>query len=405
MLSLPSTSEAGNLNSYPIGWLSRSRGRSLLERASVRKSLLPQADQKSAISFSSTGNYDEETDIHEIHRYVLEQFQNQAKEVPRLTKEINELKAKLESGQLRVVDVKLIQSMIDKLQKEIQTRISEEKRKEYLERISPILEEWDLLREKEGPYFKFGEEKKFSPAKLTLIRSFIQVATEYSSLDLTLKPIQASGVCPYCRKPFEDEDGKIVCYECGFYQDSLTYEAEFSDLPRINGASNNNYVNRETFLKALCCYQGKQKVDFPAELWVKFDDYCAFNHVQKSGLNYERTRPIFKSIGYSGFFDDINLFLFMHQEIRKKLPDIGEYESLIIQDYDQFTQKYAEIKGDERDSALNAWYLLYILCRRRRIPCNRCDLKMPDTPAIRISNDNIARKVFEALDWTFEDTI
>src|SRR5690554_2263926 len=93
MLSSSSTSEAGNLNSYPIGWLSRSRGRSLLERVSVRRSLLPQADQKSAISFSSTGNYDEETDIYEIHRYVLEQFQNQAKEVPRLTKEINELKA------------------------------------------------------------------------------------------------------------------------------------------------------------------------------------------------------------------------------------------------------------------------------------------------------------------------
>ena len=368
-------------------------------------SLLPQAAQKNEISFSATGSYDEETDIHEIHRYVLEEFQVAAKQIPRLTKEIQDLTLKLTSGQLRVVDAKQFQSAIEKLQKEIQLRISEEKSKEYLERVSPILEEWALLREKEGPYFKFGEEKKFSPAKLSLIRSFIQVATEYSHLDLTLKPILTSGVCPYCRRPFEDEDGKIVCYECGLYQDLLTHEAEFSDLPRINGASNNNYVNRETFLKALCYFQGKQKVDFPPELWIVFDDHCAFNHVHKATLNYEQTRPMFKSIGYSGFFDDINLFLFMHQEIRRKLPDVSEYEALIIQDYDQFSQKYAEIKGDERDSALNAWYLLYILCRRRRIPCSRSDLKMPDTPAIRISNDNIARRVFEALDWTFEDTI
>lgn len=367
--------------------------------------LLPQAIHKQEISFSSTGNYDEETDIHEIHRYVLEQFQIKAKEIPRLMEEIQTLQLKLQSSRLRVVDAKQIQSIIDKLDKEIRLRRSEEKNKEYLERVSPILEEWALLQEKEGPYFKFGEEKKFSPAKLALIRSFIQVATEYSPLDLTLKPIQASGICPYCRKPLEEEEGKIVCYECGLYQDLLTHEAEFSDLPKVNGASNNNYVNRETFLKALCCYQGKQKVDFPAELWTKFDDHCTFNHVHKATLNYEQTRPIFKSIGYSGYFDDINLFLFMHPEIRRKLPDVSEYEHLIIQDYDQFSQKYAEIKGDERDSALNAWYLLYVLCRRRGVSCNRIDLKMPDTPAIRISNDNIARKVFESLDWIFEDTI
>lgn len=390
----------------PLLGLSRKpKGRSLLERDSVRATLIPKSAQKTEIVFSPVGNYDDDTEIYIIHKYVLEHFQNQNREIPTLRKQIDELKAKQNSGQLRVVDLKLVQAEIKKIETTIEKQFSEEKSREYLERISPILEEWTALRKSEGPFFKFGDIKRFCPVKLSLVRNFIQIATEYVPLNLTLKPCFKTGLCPYCRKPFEDEDGKIVCYDCGLYTDALTYEAEFGDLSRINGASNNNYINRETFMKALCCYQGKQKAEFPPELRIKFDEHCRFNHINKKELNYEKTRPIFKSISYSGFFDDINLFLSMHPEIQRRLPDLSDSESLIIQDYDQFSQKYADIKGDERDSALNAWYLLYILCRRRGFQCDRHDLKMPDTPAIRISNDNIARKVFESLDWTFEDTI
>lgn len=394
----PSFSPVLGLNRKP-------KGRSLLERDSVRATLIPKNAQKTEIIFSPFGNYDDDTEIYAIHKYVLEHFQNQNREIPGLRKQIEELRLKQSSGQLRVVDLKLVQTEIKKIEDAIEKQLSEEKSREYLERISPILEEWTALRKSEGPFFKFGDTKRFCPVKLSLVRNFIQIATEYVPLNLTSKPCFKTGLCPYCRKPFEDEDGKIACYDCGLYTDALTYEAEFGDLSRINGASNNNYINRETFMKALCCYQGKQKAEFPAELRTKFDEHCRFNHINKKELTYEKTRPIFKSIGYSGFFDDINLFLSMHSEIQRRLPDLSDSESLIIQDYDQFSQKYADIKGDERDSALNAWYLLYILCRRRGLQCDRHDLKMPDTPAIRISNDNIARKVFESLDWTFEDTI
>jgi hypothetical protein len=381
------------------------KSRSLLERKSVRMSLAPQASQKESIQFSPEGTYDETTNIHDIHKYVLNSFQEEFKKIPKIQEEIAELDRVCRTECLRIVDLKMKQSSIKQLQRKIYAIESKEREKEYLERITPILEEWSKIITKDGPYFKFGEEKVFSPVKLSLIRAFIQIATEYADLNLTLKPVTLIGACPYCRKQFEDEDGKVVCYDCGIYQDSLAHDAEFGDLIRINGASNNNYINRETFLKALCCYQGKQKADFPPELRSKFDEYCVFNHINKARLNYEQTRPIFKSINQSSHFDNINLFLFMHPQINRKLPDVTEYESLIIQDYDKFTQKFAELKGDQRDSALNAWYLLYILVKRRGIPCNRHDLKMPDTTAIRISNDNIARKVFEALEWKFEDTI
>ena len=160
-------------------------------------------------------------------------------------------------------------------------------------------------------------------------------------------------------------------------------------------------MNRETFDKCKKCYQGQQAAEFSPELRKEFDKYCQVNRIVKSNLTYETTRPIFKEIKYPGYYEDINLFLFM----QRPLPNISEYETDIDRDYDQFYQKFIEIKGDERDSGLNAWYLLLILLIRRNIPYNKCDLKIPETMSIRLANDNIARKVFQALGWKFKDTI
>lgn len=385
---------------------SNNRKRSLLDRSSVRMSLIAKAEISSQPSFTSTGSYDEETNIEDINEYVIKQLNEKTSKLNSLKKQIQALESKLNSKRLRQVDRKLLESELNKIRKSKEELYSDDRLKEYKERVSPILEEWIALKQKEGPHFKFGEKRSFSPVKLSLIRSFIQVASEYIQLDLNLKTnTDMVGVCPYCRNPFDNDDGKTICITCGIYQDQFIYDVEFSDVSRINGSNSNNYVNRETFIKAMLYFQGKQKVEFSPDIWEKFNDYCTFNHINKTKLNYEQTRPIFKSIGFSNHFDDINLFLFMHPEIKKPLPDITKHESIILQDYDHFSQKYAEEKGDERDSALNAWYLLYILCRRRGIACNRSDLKMPDTLTIRISNDNIARRVFEALDWDFEDTV
>lgn len=383
--------------------LSRPKNRSLLERASVRVMLSPKVETKQGSSTSET--YDEETDIMTIHKHVLDEFSKENFSVENLRKEVSKIREIINSSRLRIVDLRYYEDEIEKLEEQIRERSSDSRRQQYLQKVQEILQEWEEMKRLEGPYFKFGSQTRYSPDKISIIRAYLQVASEFVSLNLCVKERPGENLCPYCRETLGDEEGKVVCYKCGIYQDALTHDAEYNDRCHINSTSNNGYMNKETFVKALDCYQGRQKVEFPRELWTKFDDYCAFKKKIKATLNYETTRPIFKEIGYSGYFDDINLFLSMHPEIRKPLPDLSKVEDQILQDYDQFSAKYPEIKGDERDSSLNAWYLLYILCQRREVPCNKFDLKMPDTREIRISNDNIARKVFEALGWKFQDTI
>lgn len=393
-------------NGLPLRTGKASSSRSLVERKSIRMTLLPQAVAKEELTFSPIGYYDENTNINDIHKYILKNFQNMTTEIPTIIQKIGKLQERLNAEKLQMIDRNLIQSQISKLEKEKNSLISEDKSKEYIDRTFPILEEFNFLQQNEGPYFRFGEERKFCPNKLSLIRAFIQIASDYAELNLTLRSYNSFGLCPYCRQPLSDEEeDKVICYDCDHYQDALTHDAEFSDLSRINGANNNNYMNRETFDKCKKCYQGQQAAEFPPELKKDFDKYCSVNRIIKSNLTYETTRPIFKEVKFPHFYEDINLFLFMHEEIRRPLPNITENEPFIDQDYDQFYQKFIEIKGDERDSGLNAWYLLYILLRRRRIPCNKCDFKIPETISIRVANDNMARKVFDALTWKFDDTI
>ena len=388
--------------------------RSLLDRPNVRVALMPQAAEKNKISFSATGYYDDETDITIIHDYVLKHFQQRSTEIPHLDEQINQLQHRFNIEKLKMVGRKALQDEILELQKKKEELKSDQKHKEYLERISSILSEWNSFTKTKGSYVHFGEKKNFSPDKLSLVRSFVQIASEYIPLNLIVKPTNRSGLCPYCRKPFDDnEAGKIICYECGVYQDSLTNDVTFSDLSRINGANNNNYINRETFEKDMANYQGKERAEFPLEMSPRIDEYCVQNRMDKYKLNPETTRDIFKRTGYSGYYDHTNLFLFMY--IERRLPDISQYESILLQDYDLFSQKYQLIKGDDRDSSLNAQYVLYILMRRRKIPYELVDFKLPDTRAIRLEIDRIARKVFEALEadrksqgtipWKFEDTI
>ena len=383
----------------------RCKTRSLLERASIRVMLSPKVEAKQVLVLSTTGTYDEETDISIIHKYVLEQFQKENSDTQNFEKEVQKLKEKLTATKLRIIDIRFYEDEIQKLEEQIRESSSDNRRQAYLKKVHDILEEWEEMKRIEGPYFKFGAKTRFSPDKISIIRAYIQVASEFIPLNLSIKCEGSEKQCPYCREDLGDEEGKVVCYKCGIYQDALTHDAEYNDRCHINSTSNNGYMNKETFIKALDCYQGRQKIEFPKDLWIKLDEHCVFKKKMKTNLNYETTRPIFKDIGYSGYFDDINLFLFMHPEIKKPLPDLSKVEDLVLQDYDQFSAKYPEIKGDERDSSLNAWYLLYILCQRREVPCNKFDLKMPDTREIRISNDNIARKVFEALGWKFVDTI
>jgi len=298
-----------------------------------------------------------------------------------------------------------MENKIAALEKEKKQLITQEKLKDYIDRITPIYDQWRKIKQNEGNVHKLGSEKKFDSEKFALVSSFVQIASDYSPLNLSFKPLAKDDICPYCRKPYSsDEENKIICYTCVIFEDKLNNTNSYN-IGRVNGSNTIGYINRENFMKAINNYQGKHECMFPDKIFIDMEKYCEQNKVNKCNLTYEKTRQIFKILGYSDFYDQIYLFLFMFSE--KPLPNISMYESQILQDYDLFFQKFNIIKGDERDSGLNAQYLLFILLKRRGIKSNKDigEFKIPDTRNILLDSENIARRVFQELGWTFEDTI
>lgn len=383
----------------------KNKTKSLIQRDDMRNILLPKIDDSKEYFIPISGFYDDNTNIEDIHNYVLRCFKEQYGKLSEIDEEIKKLTNRLDNEKLLYVDKLNIERKLEELKYQKDKITSQEKLKEYIDRISPIYDNWKKIRQNEGNCYKLGQEKTFNAEKFFLVSSFIQIASEYTPLNLTMKTTVNNDICPYCRNKYSlDEDNKIICYECGICEDTL-HNNSFYNISRVNNTNSVGYTNRENFIRTLNNYQGRQDVVLPQELFTKVDEYCTEKRINKFTLTHDKTRQIFKQIGFSDYYDHINLFLNMY--INKPLPDISKYEEEILHDYDMFFQKFNEIKNDSRDSSLNSQYLLYILLRRRKIK-NKNDInefKIPDTKSILLESENIARKVFAELGWEFEDTI
>jgi len=381
----------------------KSKFKSLLNRQSIRIALLPKEESKNTIQFSPVGYYDENTDIYEINKYVLDYFDKQIQTIPTLQEQVISLTNYLNKTKLKIIEQKDIQKQIDEKNKLIITLQEDQQRQLYLDKAVHILEEYDEIIKQYGNTINLGEIKPFDPDKLYVVRAFIHIASKYCPLNLTMKPFDKPGTCLYCRTPYViEDDGKFSCYICDIYKSFFIYEATYSDINRTNGTNNNNYTNKEIFIKTLNNYQGKETVSYPKELYDDVDKYCETNAINKSTLTSSFTRYIFKKLGYSTYYNNINLFLYTY--IDKTLPDLSKYETDLSNDYDMFTQTFNEIKGNDRNSSLNSQYVLYILIKRRNIECEKHDFQLPETTSILRSSDEMSRKVFEMLGWIFEDT-
>lgn len=377
--------------------------RSLIDRPTICQAMIPKHQEKAVISFNPDGWYDENTDIREIINYVFQYYKQQAEKIPQIRAEICTFQEKLNQPKLKPVDRNTYLGEIRKRQEQIDEYSTTNRINEFREKVRPFLDEWIELNNQEGPYLRLGARKHFSPDKLTLVRNVVSIASDYSPLNLVLKPPEEKGCCPHCRTPFTDENGQIVCENCEIYQDYLIHDADYGDKDHVNNGNKNDYASRETFDKAVINYQGKQQINFPQKLFTDFDEHCRFNGINTYYLTQETVRPIFKSIKGSDYYDHINLFL--HEHLRKPLHDLSPHLDLINSDYDIFSQKYEQIKEDDRSSSLPAQYILYILLVRRGIPCEKENFRLADTVEIRKDNDRMAEKVFLSLKWIWQDTI
>lgn len=382
-----------------FSWKTQQKKGSLLSKSSFCTALIPSNEERAKIEFSPTSVYDDKTDLTIIHEYVINNFKTQKKNIPTLEQTISQIEAEMKKEDYTIIEKKQMFNKINKLKDTIKEYKSDEQLNEYNERIERIYGEWKRLKVKINKNI-FGVQEIFSPQMLSLVRTFIQTASEYcKDLDMSLGIKNKYGFCPYCRTEYNQSDPeKIICEICNIYENHLNINVTYGDIDRINSSNVNNYHNEENFEKAIDILRGNVEANFPKGFFEKCDEYCNRHNIDKKTLLPEHARLLFKELKFSDY-DTVHLFLY--QYIERELLNFDKYIPIIKQDNKIFSPVYEEVKED-RESALNAQFVLFLLLRRRGFPCRRGDFKIPNTPDILRSSEKNARKAFEKLGWEYE---
>jgi len=381
--------------------LTSTNKKSLIDNPNIRRHLVAPI-KETPITFDPNGHYSDQTDLLEIHKFALKSLSEYHVPLSELVTKLENTKQKLASQNMIIVERRSLEKQAASLEKEISEApiLIKNRLNDFTNRVKDILSEWEQKSEK-GP-LKLGAEHSFDPERLCLIRSYLQIASEFKvPLNMSAAPPGSKEVvCPMCRKQLVEDEDQLICYTCAVFNDRVETSVSFSDIGRINNGNANNYTEEETFNYAILCFQGKQHWNIPPIVREKVDLYCTERRINRATLRPVDIIAIFKEIGYTEY-ENANLFLSSYNGWN--LPDISQYTERLEQINRTFMQAYEMVKVD-RGSAPNAFYRLLIYIRKEKIPVDTSGLKIPYLRNTKVDLDYNARKAFELLGWQFEDT-
>lgn len=375
------------------------------------------------------GTYKDDYNIIEVHNIIMRKFAHQKNNYVEQLKNKREMEMlKMKSSQTRVERINT-NMRIENISKEIDKITNDTDVNKYLEEVSDIIESYKKL----GTLPKVvsfrskvedtNNENSLDPSvksqneyRHKLISIYLEIASKYIQIDV-IRDVDSDNHCRICGLSKDeyvlDEIGIIYCPKCNVESESVSRTSFYKDTTRVNTSSRNNYEDRDNFNKALLRYQGKQANKFPSDIMSKLDNYFISyglpisevikgKPLDKSGrrgdTNKDMMYKALSDIGYASFYEDVNLLC--HLYWGWLLPDITNIEDAIMDDYDKFQQIFQRIKI-ERKSCLNTQWMLWVLLRRRGHPCRIDDFKIVKTPDILEYHEDMTRRVFSELGWSF----
>lgn len=387
----------------------------LINSSIFKNQLIDNKEQKEEFSIEKEGTYDDTTNILKFHKYILYKLSNVDNDIAELNERKNKYIDYIENKTYSINELKSLEKEIKSIDTKIENLKNKVLLKKYLEDVDDIIIQWkDYVNDLN--IIKIGEKNEFNSNKLFLVCLYMSKAKKYDdSLNYVLRNPKKGNICCECFKGnLIDEEGITSCNnpECDYRTTTLSQETTYDDLCRVSSMTN-TYQNKSIFISVMDRYQGKQEPKWDPKKYPNFglsvmkegiDKYCYENDINPKSINPHYMGKIFKIISksnkdlpYNDFYDD--LVLFTHLYNQWELPDLSSYTQLLIMDYDLYYQEYENNKHIlERSSSQNAWLILYILIKRRKIPHKKENFRIPETESILTDSDKIARIVFKILE-------
>jgi len=371
------------------------------------------------------GYYTYDYNILEIDTILKKKFtRHQEKKVEICQKSIEKEKINIANKQT-LIERKLSRKRIADLEKQLLSYQVDKKK--YIEKSKPYIDAYKKLKPLETIYSFSGstvdntkeiltEDAGMQEYRHKIIFEYLEIARKYIQIDL-IRSLTCNNLCKNCGvdltnvEMYEDETGCKSCPNCGLEKINVVKSASYADNARVNNARN-NYDDRVNFEKALKRRQGKQPNKPPKELYEKIDGYfrdrdqptmeyyLELPHLKdgtKENTNREMIFDALSQIGCSGYFDDIDIICSIY--FGWILPDYTDIEDAILDDYDGFQEVYNNLDKGDRKSNLNVNWKLFLLLKRRNIPCRLGDFKIPCTQSIRDTYTLLSKEAYSILEW------
>lgn len=220
------------------------------------------------------------------------------------------------------------------------------------------------------------------------------------------KFIVETDICKYCRKgeliPI-DHEGIMVCNSCHKHIQYLVENEKPSYKEPPKEACFYAYKRINHFREILAQFQAKETTQIPEEVLENIKNQIRKERVELSQLNNKKAKEILKKLGYNKYYEHIP---FIKDKLGIKPPVMTqELEESLCNLFMEIQGPYAKFCPDDRVNFLNYYYTVYKLCELLDQTQFLPYFPMLKDREKRIDQDEIWKKICEALDWEFIPTI
>jgi hypothetical protein len=350
------------------------------------------------------------------HNELLNKFnKNELETIPNLKNKINDLKHKLRTEKMTIVDALDVKDEL-KNYKETIKELEKEKKQYYLNNSKYIFD-----------YFENKKEISEGQNKTTILNSFFKTKENINNLDNsnTLNNnlqkyminnnenfhdvnnyVIETDICKRCNKgeliPVDNE-GVVICNKCSV---SVKYIVEH-DKPSYKEPPKEvcfyAYKRINHFREILAQFQAKESTQIPEEVLENIKIQIKKERINVEQINNKKAKEILKKLGYNKYYEHIP---FIKDKLGIRPPIMTqELEETLCNLFMDIQAPYSKFCPDDRVNFLNYYYTVYKLCELLNQSQFLSYFPMLKDREKRIEQDEIWKKICGDLDWEFIPTI
>lgn len=259
-------------------------------------------------------------------------------------------------------------------------------------------------------FSKFIQQQDSTLLLAESIAAFQQIYAYFSlnhfiPLNNTQNNIQSDSLlnqntCLICNSNLIFKSNNAICTQNGHTFTNYGNTTHFNDTDKISMFNNHSYSRLTHFKEAILRFQGLEKDYIPPAVYNIIKKNCKNYNIDPitDKLTKSHVTSFLKSFGFTKYYDNINLIY--NTLLGKQCHNIAYLEHKLVEDFKQFLQAYDNLNNfKNRRNFLNINFILYILLRKNKYPCELKDFNTIKTIEKRSYCFSIVQQIFDALNW------